>query len=467
MVEKLTEANASSRPLVLSAALSIVLHGLAVAAIVPHSFAFWPVNRQQVTPTEQRPHTAMAETDKAETQAIQSVADNPPPRAIGDTGFEAVMVFVTPGTFQRAPTQSSVAQSTAAGTTPADTPSPSAKEPSLDNPTLLAKQIAPPHLAAVKAARQHERRLDLEDAARWSDTTPNGKEALHRTAERYRRSAEKGRHFAGYNLALAQLHGRGIERDTQAAARQLEQTAKAGYPPAMLRLAEMHLADVGPPRDPIEAAAWYRVAAAVGSRAGQVASSLMDAQFTLEQRADARRRAIALQATLSPTRALDWQAKDLALHKAIANGNPAEVNRLLNDGADGNITDADGRNGLISAAWRGHTGVAAMLIDAGIDPDSVDNEGRSALMWASINGHTSLVRLLADKIANVDTRDADGLTPLMRAAWNGHAAVVRELLGAGANPALRDEAGKTALQRAHLSKDPAVVHLLKQAANKS
>lgn len=464
MVEKLTEANASSRPLVLSAALSIVLHGLAVAAFVPHSFAFWPDHRQQVTPPEPQSHGAMAQTDNAETEAVQSAADTPPPRAIGDTGFKAVMVFVAPGTLQLDPT---VSQPAAVGSAPADTPSPSAKEPSLDSPTLLANKIAPPHLAAVRAARQHERRLDLEDTARWSDTTPNGKEALQRTAERYRRSSEGGRPFAGYNLALAQLHGRGIERDTQAAARQLEQTAKAGYPPAMLRLAEMHLADVGPPRDPIEAAAWYRVAAAIGSRAGQVASSLMDAQFTLEQRADARRRAIALQATLSPARALDWQSKDLALHKAIANGNPAEVNRLLNDGADGNITDADGRNGLISAAWRGHTGVAAVLIDAGIDPDSVDNEGRSALMWASINGHTSLVRLLADKIANVDTRDADGLTPLMRAAWNGHAAVVRELLGAGANPALRDEAGKTALQRAHLSKNATVVHLLTQAGNKS
>lgn len=466
MVYRAAASNRSSRPVVLGAGLSALLHGLAIAAIVPVTLSFWPADQSSREETPVRAASSPAASAVSENELAEPHHPTPamhPPGAIGDTGFVAEVVFVAPDTLPPVPAAPAEASAPAARAAQSAPPARTAIVADLDHPTQLSSRVAPPFAAAVHAARQHEPRLAREDAARWKDRTVAGSQAVQQSVERFRMAAAAGRHFARYNLALAHLHGRGVERDPLRAFKEMEQSARAGYPPAMLRLAEQHLAGLGPARDAIEGAAWYRVAAAVGSHAGGVASSLIDAQFTLEQRAATRQRAIALQASLSPQRPLDWQQKNLALLRAIDSGNRDEVDRLLSDGADGNAADGDGRNGLISAAWRGHTDVADLLIKAGTDPDSVDNQGRNALMWASINGHTPLVRILIGKLATVDARDASGLTALMRAAWNGHGPVVRELLGAGANAALRDNEGMTALQRARLGKADAVVQLLRNS----
>lgn len=464
--------------MILGAGLSALLHGLGIAVLTAGTLSFWAdsetatyeVSFQDKTPDTARPLVPERTPTKAPqpAEALQQVRA----KAIGDTGFRAEVAPRIPDKPKLTKSQPGIVVADTAKAdngSPVDTASTDvARETPLsqDRPAQVLARMPPPLAAAARAARQQETRLKVEDAPRWQADTPAARQALERTAERYRHAAAAGRAFARYNLALAHLHGRGAEKDRGLAADQFEQSAISGYAPAMLRLAEAYLAGHGKPRDDIEGAAWYRVAAAIGSRAGQQAAALLDAHFGIEQRAQARERAVALQASLSVTRAHDWEKRNREFREAIDRGDVATAARLLGMGADGNITDAEGRSGLISAAWRGHAEIADLLLRAGVDPDSADNQGRNALMWASINGHAALVRLLLGSISTVDTRDVSGLTPLMRAAWNGHDEVVRELLRAGANAALRDDAGVSALERARMSGNPEVVRLLADAVRR-
>ena len=73
--------------------------------------------------------------------------------------------------------------------------------------------------------------------------------------------------MATYNLGRALAEGRGVGRDNKKAVEFFRNAAQQGNVPAILPLAEMHLAGLGTLEDRVEAQALYSVAASLGTKA--------------------------------------------------------------------------------------------------------------------------------------------------------------------------------------------------------
>ncbi len=113
---------------------------------------------------------------------------------------------------------------------------------------------------------------------------------------------------------------------------------------------------------------------------------------------------------------------DIDLLKAAKEGNVAEIEKLIEKGADVNavIPDGDfkGWTALMLAAGRGHSDVYLKLIEKGADVNVNDREGRTALMGAVKKGNLGICELLIKNGVDVNAKNKKGYTALMyAAAW--------------------------------------------------
>jgi ankyrin repeat protein len=188
--------------------------------------------------------------------------------------------------------------------------------------------------------------------------------------------------------------------------------------------------------------------------------------------------------------------------KAASRGDTTSVLELLEDGADIDELDPDGRtpvllatrgnhvetvralveaganvdirdnrldNPFLYAGAEGLLDVVRLMIDAGADPALTNRFGGTALIPASERGHVEVVReLLANSDVDVDHVNNLGWTALLEAVILGtggaaHQAIVRLLLDAGADPELADRDGVTPLAHAR-ARDQAEVAAILVAA---
>lgn len=134
-------------------------------------------------------------------------------------------------------------------------------------------------------------------------------------------------------------------------------------------------------------------------------------------------------------------ALDQRLFEAIAAGEAARVQRLLDDGAGPNAQSAAG-SALFVAGALGQPDIAHLLLDAGATPTP------EALIAAAARGDEALVRRLLDAGVEANAAAADDTTTALREAIaGGHYDVTRMLLEAGADPAHRSAGGRTAAQQ--------------------
>jgi len=124
---------------------------------------------------------------------------------------------------------------------------------------------------------------------------------------------------------------------------------------------------------------------------------------------------------------------------ASRDGDLAEVEELLADGADVHQKDANGQTPLYCAAFNGHDEVVVALIVAGAEIDHGNASGETALHWASRHGDRAIVNILLGAGADPDVGTNRSHTPLLWAALEGETDIVDTLLSAGADPNIPGE----------------------------
>jgi cytohesin len=82
---------------------------------------------------------------------------------------------------------------------------------------------------------------------------------------------------------------------------------------------------------------------------------------------------------------------DNQLREAAENGELIVVQTALQNGADPNAKDEDGRTPLHYAAEKGHAEIVKVLLKRGADPRIADNRGRIPLDYANDSAIRSLL----------------------------------------------------------------------------
>ena len=144
-------------------------------------------------------------------------------------------------------------------------------------------------------------------------------------------------------------------------------------------------------------------------------------------------------------------AQSLLDREWLGRATPAQVQMLLDRGADLTARDQHGGTPLHYAAMRNKTpAVVALLLDRGADLTARTQYGGTPLHGAAgYNETPAVVALLLDRGADLTARTQDGWTPLHGAAgYSETPAVVALLLDRGADPKLRDKEGKLPVEYA-------------------
>lgn len=101
------------------------------------------------------------------------------------------------------------------------------------------------------------------------------------------------------------------------------------------------------------------------------------------------------------------QLRDMALIKAVGDGDVPAATRMLDEGADPNSRDDDQVTALTTAADNGNDDIARLLLEKGADPNLPGDYGTPPLTIAAEFGDLELVKLLLDHGANPAYRDAE------------------------------------------------------------
>lgn len=126
----------------------------------------------------------------------------------------------------------------------------------------------------------------------------------------------------------------------------------------------------------------------------------------------------------------DPEATD-RLWRAVDAGDPAAVERALEDGADLERRGAEGRTPLVAATKGNRVRIARLLLDAGADPNAKDDLQDSAFLYAGAEGLDEILRLTLEHGADVRSTNRYGGTALIPASEHAHVETVRILLRAG------------------------------------
>jgi hypothetical protein len=133
------------------------------------------------------------------------------------------------------------------------------------------------------------------------------------------------------------------------------------------------------------------------------------------------------------------------LSKLADKGPKSEIERLLDNGADVNSMDWNGRTPISHAAEYRQFHISQLLQKSGANVDTRDLAGRTPLSFAAESDSPAIVQLLLDAGADINSECDNGRTPLSYAAEGGNPRVIDLLLNNGADRTIRDCEGSSAL----------------------
>ena len=116
------------------------------------------------------------------------------------------------------------------------------------------------------------------------------------------------------------------------------------------------------------------------------------------------------------------------LLKAIQRGDREAVLKLLEEGADINVGDAQGRTPVMIATYQHNTDMVRVLLQAGADVNIRDNNKENPLLHADAQGWLDILSLAIEAHADTRLTNRFGGISIIPASERGHVEVVRELL---------------------------------------
>ena len=116
------------------------------------------------------------------------------------------------------------------------------------------------------------------------------------------------------------------------------------------------------------------------------------------------------------------------LLQATQRGDKEAVLKLLQDGADINVRDAQGRTSVMIATYQHNTDMVRTLLQEGADINIRDNNKENPLLHAGAQGWLDILRLAIEAHADTRLTNRFGGISIIPASERGHVEVVRELL---------------------------------------
>jgi ankyrin repeat protein len=124
----------------------------------------------------------------------------------------------------------------------------------------------------------------------------------------------------------------------------------------------------------------------------------------------------------------DAHTLNVQLLQATQRGEREAALKLLHEGADINVRDAQGRTPAMIATYQHHTEMVRALLQAGADVNIRDNYQENPLLHAGAQGWLDILKLAIEAHADTSLTNRFGGISIIPASERGHVEVVRELL---------------------------------------
>jgi ankyrin repeat protein len=124
----------------------------------------------------------------------------------------------------------------------------------------------------------------------------------------------------------------------------------------------------------------------------------------------------------------DAHTLNVQLIQATQRGEREAALKLLHEGADINVRDAQGRTPAMIATYQHHTEMVRALLQAGADVNIRDNQQENPLLHAGAQGWLDILKLAIEAHADTSLTNRFGGISIIPASERGHVEVVRELL---------------------------------------
>ncbi|MFH0069068.1 ankyrin repeat domain-containing protein [Peribacillus sp. NPDC056705] len=116
------------------------------------------------------------------------------------------------------------------------------------------------------------------------------------------------------------------------------------------------------------------------------------------------------------------------LIQAVALNETDRIRSLIDQGADLNTQDSEGRTATMIATYNNDVETAKILIEAGADVNIQDDMKNSPFLYAGAEGYIDILKLAIEAGADPSITNRYGGTALIPASEHGHVEAIKELL---------------------------------------